>query len=373
MQDGAKHLGFLIFPGFPMACLTSAIEPLRAANEITGRRAFRWSVVGEERAPVASSAEVNFEPNLVLGDARGFDYLFFLSGPAGDFRQPKRGRAGARWLARQGTVMGGFSGGIFPLARAGLLDGHAASVHWCYEAAFRAEFPDLDARDQVITLDRGRVTAAGATAVFDLMLKLIEDDLGPEVMTEVACWFQHPVIRGPDVVQRTPGYRGDRTQDTLPPAVAAAIRLFTDHVEEPLPIGDVADRVGLSARQLDRTFHAATGQTPLRYYRMIRMQQARQLVQFSDLTLTAIAAQVGYGGPTPLVRHYTQEFGRSPAGGPGRTQPVSREGDGPALSRAGLRITAGRASGRRCRSPGAPRNAGRRGPRRGPWRWLARA
>ena len=37
---GPLRLGFLLFPGFPMACLTSAIEPLRAANEITGRRAF---------------------------------------------------------------------------------------------------------------------------------------------------------------------------------------------------------------------------------------------------------------------------------------------------------------------------------------------
>ncbi len=32
-------IGFLIFPGFPMACLTSMIEPMRAANEISGTTA----------------------------------------------------------------------------------------------------------------------------------------------------------------------------------------------------------------------------------------------------------------------------------------------------------------------------------------------
>ena len=312
MQNVTKHLGFLIFPGFPMACLTSAIEPLRAANEITGQRAFRWSVVGEDGGRVASSAEVVFEPSLALSQARDLDYLFFLSGPAADFLNPARGRAECRWLARQGVVTGGFSGGIFPLARTGLLHGHAASVHWCYEAAFRAEFPDHDAREAVITIDRSRITAAGATAVFDLMLKLIEDDLGPEVMTEVACWFQHPVVRGPDVMQRTPGWRADRTQDTLPRPVAAAIRLFSDHIEQPLPIAEVARRAGLSARQFDRTFRAATGQSPLRYYRMIRMKQARQLVQFSDMTITAEALAVGYSGPAPMVRHYRDEFGLSP-------------------------------------------------------------
>ena len=312
MQSAPKHLGFLIFPGFPMACLTSAIEPLRAANEITGQRAFRWSVVGEDRSRIASSAEVLFEPSLALSDARDLDYLFLLSGPAGDFQNRRKGRGECRWLARQGVVTGGFSGGIFPLARAGLLDGHAASVHWCYQAAYRAEFPDHDAREAVITIDRTRITAAGATAVFDLMLKLIEDDLGPEVMTEVACWFQHPVVRGPDVMQRTPGWRADRTQDTLPRPVATAIRLFSDHVETPLPIAEVARRAGLSARQFDRTFRTATGLAPLRYYRMIRMKQARQLVQFSDMTMTSVALAVGYASPTPLVRHYQAEFGTSP-------------------------------------------------------------
>lgn len=295
-----------------MACLTSAIEPLRAANEITGKRAFHWSVVGEDRARVAASAEVMFEPNLALGEARDLDHLFFLSGPSADFGNRRKGRAECRWLARQGVVLGGFSGGIFPLARAGLLAGHAVSVHWCYEAAFKAEFPSLARREAVMTIDRNRITAAGATAVFDLMLKLIEDDLGPEVMTEVACWFQHPVVRGPDVLQRTPGYRADRTQDTMPPAVARAIQLFSSHIEEPLSVADVADQVGLSARQLDRLFQSSTGQGPSRYYRMIRMKQARQLVQFSDLTLTAVAQSVGYQSSSRMARNYLEEFGLSP-------------------------------------------------------------
>ena len=312
MNDTTKHLGFLIFPGFPMACLTSAIEPLRAANEITGKRAFRWSVIGEDRAPVASSAEVVFEPTVALADAGGLDYLFFLSSPKGGFNAPKKAHAGLRWLARQGVQIGGFSGGIFPLARAGLLADHSVSVHWCYEAAFKAEFPQIEASAAVMTIDRNRITAAGATAVFDLMLRLIEADLGPEVMTEVACWFQHPVVRGPDVVQRTPGYRADLTQDTLPLAVARAITLFSENIEEPLAIADVARRIGLSARQLDRSFQQSTGLGPLRYYRMIRMKQARQLVQFSDATITAIALAVGYASSTPMVQHYVDEFGLTP-------------------------------------------------------------
>ncbi|NPD14617.1 GlxA family transcriptional regulator [Xinfangfangia sp. D13-10-4-6] len=311
-DENCLHLGFLIFPGFPMACLTSAIEPLRAANEITGKRAFRWSVVGESGQRVVSSAEVGFDPDLALADCEGFDQLYILSGPSGRFVNARGSNAALRRLARHGTEIGAFSGGIFPLARSGLLEGHKASVHWCYEAAFRAEFADVIASEKVITIDRGRLTAAGATAVFDLMLRLIDQQLGPEAMTEVACWFQHPFVRGEDVGQKTPALRSDRTEDMLPAPVARAIRLFAEHIEDPIQIAEVAEAVDLSSRQFDRSFKRSTGQSPLKYYRLLRLKKARQMALYSNDTITEIALAVGYTSTTPLVRHYQQAFGVTP-------------------------------------------------------------
>lgn len=314
MTEGehARHLGFLILPGFPMACLTSAIEPLRAANEITGRQAFRWSVIGEGVGKVPSSADVVFEPDTGLAALPKLDHLILLSSPGGAFAAPAPAHAVLRRLARRGVRIGAVSGGVFPLARAGLLDGYRVAVHWCYDTAFRAEFPDIEASAAVIAIDRNRVTVAGSEAVFDLMLGLIRDDLGAEIMTEVACWFQHPVIRGEDVAQKTPAYRAERTQDTMPAAISTAIRMFSDHIEDPIQIADVADHLRLSLRQLDRSFQRFTGRSPLRYYRMLRMKRARQLVLYSDASLMAIALAVGYGSSTPLARHYAEEFGVSP-------------------------------------------------------------
>ena len=58
-------LGFLLFPGFPMACVTSAIEPLRAANEIAGKEVFRWKLVSENGDNVVASANVVFSTRLL--------------------------------------------------------------------------------------------------------------------------------------------------------------------------------------------------------------------------------------------------------------------------------------------------------------------
>ena len=120
---GPLTLGFLMFQGFPMACLTSAIEPLRAANEISGTRAFAWVLLAETLAPVRSSAEVRFTPDQTLDAARGIDQIYLLSPPTAGFQAPRHSPAVLRRLDRAGVTLGAFSGGIFPLARAGVMGG----------------------------------------------------------------------------------------------------------------------------------------------------------------------------------------------------------------------------------------------------------
>ena len=78
-----QSIGFLIFDGFPMACLTSMIEPLRAANEISGQDAFSWTLLAETDERVRSSAGVSFEPDVTLADAPRPDYLILLSSSNG--------------------------------------------------------------------------------------------------------------------------------------------------------------------------------------------------------------------------------------------------------------------------------------------------
>ncbi|WP_309668127.1 GlxA family transcriptional regulator [Tabrizicola sp.] len=310
--DAPLRLAFLMFPGFPMACLTSAIEPLRAANEITGHKEFEWRLLAESQSPVRSSAEVRFEPDATLSNCGEVDHLYLLSPPTGQFADARAGSARLRWLERTGVVLGAFSGGIFPLARAGLMEGRGCSVHWCYEAAFRAEFPKVEASEAVVLRDKRRITASGAGAVFDLMLRLIEERLGRQCMTEVACWFQHPFVRDENASQKVPVARTGNTADRLLPAIREAIRLFENHVEDPLRIPDVAAAVDMSGRHFERLFKRETGQSPLRYYRQLRLSKARQRVLYSNDSLRDIAASVGYLTSAPMARHYTELFGVSP-------------------------------------------------------------
>lgn len=311
-QNNITSIAFLIFPGFPMACLTSMIEPLRAANEIAGIEAFAWTILSEEGAAVTSSARVVFQADAGLHDSPAPDHIYLLSSPSSSFNDPDRSFARLRWLERHGAVVGAVSGGVFPLARSGALDLARVSVHWCYAAAFAQEFPEIQATSEVISIDGRHVTVSGAAAGFDLALHLVADHLGQEVSTEVACWFQHAIVRGQGVDQKVPTVQSESTDDMLPEPVRAAIEVFAAQIDEPIRVSDVARHIGLSARQLERVFRKATGRSPLHYYRAMRMKAARQLVLYSNDTMTSIALAVGYTSATPMIRNYQDTFGIHP-------------------------------------------------------------
>lgn len=313
MGEQILKIGFLIFPGFPMACLTSVIEPLRAANEISGTQSFSWTLISEDGAKVTSSAGVAFDADAALGDVLDLSHLVLLAAPTSAFSQ--RGSTGVlRRLSRHGVVLGAISGGVFPLARSGVVIDRPLSVHWCYETAFQAEFPEIEASSQVIELGGRIISASGAAAAFDLALHLVETALDEVVATEVACWFQHPMMRKSGVAQVVPVLNQEPATPRGEGAdiVSRASALFAKHIAETISVAEVAEHLNITPRHLERSFKKATGQNPSSYYRALRMKAARQIVMYSNDRVQDIAAAVGYGNASLFSRHYRAAFGMTP-------------------------------------------------------------
>ena len=173
-------------------------------------------------------------------------------------------------------------------------------------------YPDQFCSDRVIELAGDTITAAGAAAAFDLSLHLIEEKLGPSVATEVACWFQHPVMRREGVGQAVPALSADLAGEQLPPLVARAANILSKHIEEPIALSRVADVLGITPRHLERSFKLATGTNPTQYYRKMRMEAARQMVLYTNDRLHDIAAAVGYGRFQTFKHHYEAAFAVEP-------------------------------------------------------------
>ena len=114
-----------------MMAFAAAIEPLRAANRLSGRQLFSWQLVSAEGTPVTASNGIPVATQAAVGALGRIDMLVVCAG----MEEPHRVKYDPavlhhlRRLACHGTMVGAISSGSFLLADAGLLAGKRCTVH----------------------------------------------------------------------------------------------------------------------------------------------------------------------------------------------------------------------------------------------------
>jgi transcriptional regulator GlxA family with amidase domain len=83
-------------------------------------------------------------------------------------------------------------------------------------------------------------------------------------------------------------------------------------LDEAHSLDALARRVDLSPRSLSRRFQAATGRSPMRYLRELRLREARSLLTHSDLGVAEIAWRCGFGSPSRFASVFARDQGMSP-------------------------------------------------------------
>ena len=100
------------------------------------------------------------------------------------------------------------------------------------------------------------------------------------------------------------------------PAGTASIgelqRWLPDHLADDLTVTTMARRAGMSPRSFARAFRAETGTTPAAYVEALRVEAARRLLETTDMTVAAVAAQVGLRRPETLYRAFRRRMGTTP-------------------------------------------------------------
>jgi AraC family transcriptional regulator, glycine betaine-responsive activator len=300
---------FLVLPGSSIMCVASAIDPLRAANRVSGETVFDWKIVSIGGAPPSTTSGL---PVAVSGafDPSARPDVFAIVGGFGTRDFGSAGLlAGIRRVARAARAYGGIEAGSWLIARAGLLEGRAATTHWEDMEDFTAAFPGTDVRPDRYVIDGPAFTAGGASPTFDLMLHLVRSRLGMAVALDVASVFIYDQARAATDAQplvslgRLDGYD---------PRLAHAIRLMETHIDRPLTTAAIAHRAGVTPRTLETIFRKSVGETPGAYYLRLRLHAARRLVLDTRLALADVAERCGFSSASVLSRAFSRNFGEAP-------------------------------------------------------------
>ena len=132
---------------------------------MSGRALYEWTLVGEGGAEAWCSAGIGFKLDGDLEEVTRDDTVLVCGGIDVGAATTKRVISWLRREARKGATMGGLCTAGYTLAKAGLLDGKRATIHWENQDSFAEEFEDVTLTKSVFVIDGNRITTAGGTAI----------------------------------------------------------------------------------------------------------------------------------------------------------------------------------------------------------------
>lgn len=300
-----KQIGILVFPSFQILDL-AAIAAFELANANLAKPFYKVELLSERGGLIESSSGVHVSSKRL--STTKFDTLV-MTGSLTLGPTPERLCRFLRSRKRSTRRIASICTGAFGLADAGLLDGRMATTHWAFASELQKRHPLVKLQPDRIFIHDGLVwTSAGMTAGIDLMLALIEDDLGVEMARSVArkLVVYHRRAGGQSqfsaLLELEP--KSDRIQQTLAHARA--------NLRAPLSVEELAEVAHLSPRQFSRAFKSETGQSPAHAIENLRVEAARVMIDAGNLTLGVIAEEAGFGDPERMRRAFLRSLGHPP-------------------------------------------------------------
>lgn len=211
----------------------------------------------------------------------------------------------------RGAMVVGLCLGAIAVADIGLLTGRSAATHWHTVESLRARHPEISVDADKLYVDHGDVlTSAGTASGLDACLHIVRTRLGAEAANRVArSLVVAPHREGGQAQYVERPIPSDTGEDPIARASAWAL----DHLDDELSVDRLAAAAQMSRRSFVRLFRSATGATPAAWIRERRLDEARRLLETTDLPIDRIAASCGFT-PVTFRQNFASAFGSTPSG-----------------------------------------------------------
>jgi transcriptional regulator GlxA family with amidase domain len=273
-----------------------------------GLPGYEFAVVAGEQGPLHSPAGFTLDtPHGVerLAEADLVAVSAIADGSRSFRRQefPEPLLAALRETVTRGGRVLSVCNGAFVLGAAGLLDGRRCTAHWRNTAELARRFPAAEVDPAVLYVDDDPViTSAGTAAGIDACLYLVRKEHGSRVANAIARRMVVPPHRDGGQAQYI-----DRPVPATPAdSLARVLGWMQRHLDEPVTVGQLADRAHMSPRSFARRFVQETGTSPQRWLTGQRILLAQELLEETDETVDVIAGRSGFGNATVLRHHFRQ-------------------------------------------------------------------
>lgn len=308
------RIALLAFPRVQMLDVVGPADVFaEAARQLGNSRAYRISVIGTVAGQIKGTNGLRLATDDSIETFKGaIDTLLIAGSPSvNDVAHDAHLRDWVRYQATRVRRIGSVCSGAFVLGAAGLLVGRRVTTHWNSSALLARQYPDAVVEpDSIFIRDGNLYTSAGVTAGMDLALALVEEDHGRDlalsVAREMVMYFKRP---------------GGQSQFSAQLAAQTAERTnirqiqtyIVDNLAADLSVALLAQRADMSERNFARVFKAEGGFTPAEFVELARIDQARRLIEGSNVSLKRLADQVGYANVDGFRRAFVRRLSVTPS------------------------------------------------------------
>lgn len=196
--------------------------------------------------------------------------------------------------------------------RAGVLDQHKICVSWFHYWDFLERFPDCEQKqlvaDRLFVMDRRRITCSGGRAAIDVAAAILSRHFHVSLVQKTLRILQ---VDEPGRVT-TPQPHPPGTEPSDHPKIRRAVLLMEQNLAGGLQMSELAQKLDMSHRQLERLFKSGTGQSPQTYARTLRLRAAAWLLANTSKSIADIASGCGFADASHLGREFRKVSSQSP-------------------------------------------------------------
>ncbi|MEM1199263.1 MAG: GlxA family transcriptional regulator [Pseudomonadota bacterium] len=308
------RLAFILSPEFTLLPFAGFIDAVRhAADERDRSRQVycHWNCISHDLEPVRSSCGMEVLPWKTFDDPSNYDYVVVVGGLLSSFAKHSPDVFSyLREAAGKGVSLVGLCTGSFVLAEAGQLDGVRCAVHVDHVADFKERYPrTIPLPNAIYTFDQDRVTCPGGTAAIDVAVEILSQRCGASRGTKGLAAMVVDQHRKAHHAGRMSFQELEHCGDWR---VEQAVLLMRQTLSEPISIDQIARKLSISRRQLNRVFKAKSGKSPQELWRDMRLEHARWRLVNTSKNITQIAHECGFSDCAHFVRWFKRKHDCGP-------------------------------------------------------------
>jgi transcriptional regulator GlxA family with amidase domain len=311
-----KHITILVPKGAILGSIEGPRQLLTQVNQFANARRqpalFKVQLVGLEKETPTSGGLYTVHSDMTLSEVQKTDLIII---PAVDGEIEKAIEANKEFIPfivqqyKQGAEVASLCLGAFILASTGLLDGKKCATHWVAANDFRRLFPKVNLiAEKIITDEKGIYTSGGAYSYLNLVLYLIEKFVGREMSILCAKIFAIEFERS----NQSPFIMFSGQKDHEDESIRNAQDFIEQNFQEKITVDQLADKLSIGRRNLERRFKKATSNTVVEYIQRVRVEAVKKSLETDRKTINELMYEVGYSDNKAFRTVFKKITGVSP-------------------------------------------------------------